>query len=243
MQDQLAAAVHPAEPADLFVQLYDAMPDDVFAGWTATRWYEDERVRRHANEIAETVLEHGVLAPETTAGIVAEGGDLGRFTVLLGLDSALAHASPYAPYHGAPALAGVLVTYLTEGRFNGPGTTGALLPRCAFPGRPRGLRSKADFFGVHRVPQAEWDRIDHAILPAVNDPHFSRDEPVAVGCAPVLETYDDVEIEFAERDGATEVTYELTVDVRIPLIGMVKRKGEKRITDSALKGLKRHVES
>ena len=48
---------------------------------------------------------------------------------------------------------------------------------------------------------------------------------------------------LAERDGATEVTYELTVDVRIPLIGMVKRKGEKRITDSALKGLKRHVES
>ncbi|MFC4907758.1 SRPBCC family protein [Actinomadura gamaensis] len=42
--------------------------------------------------------------------------------------------------------------------------------------------------------------------------------------------------------GETEVTYELAVDVRIPMIGMVKRKGEKRIIDSALKGLKRHVE-
>ncbi|GAA2406762.1 SRPBCC family protein [Actinomadura vinacea] len=40
----------------------------------------------------------------------------------------------------------------------------------------------------------------------------------------------------------TEVTYELAVDVRVPMIGMVKRKGEKRIIDSALKGLKRHVE-
>jgi len=203
MQDQLAAAVYPAGPADLFVRLYDAMPDDVFQDWTATHWYEDERVRRHANEIAETVLERGVLDPETTAGIVAERGDLGRFTILLGLDLALAHASPYAPYHGAPALAGVLVTYLTEGKYNGPGTTGALLPRCAYPGRPRGLRSKAEFFGVHRVPPAEWELIDHAILPAVNDPHFCRDEPVAVGCAPVLETYDDVEIEFAERDGTS----------------------------------------
>ncbi|TDD31162.1 SRPBCC family protein [Actinomadura sp. KC06] len=48
---------------------------------------------------------------------------------------------------------------------------------------------------------------------------------------------------LVERDGSTEVTYELAVDVRIPLIGMVKRKGEKRIIDSALKGLKRHVES
>jgi predicted amidohydrolase len=202
MQDQLAAAAHPAEPADLFVQLYDAMPDDVFQGWTATRWYEDELVRRRANEIGEIVLDRGVLDPAVTEEMIAEYGDRGRFMVLLGLDIALAHASPYAPYHGAPALAGVLVTYLTEGRLNGPGTTGALLPRCAFPGRPRGLRSKAEFFGVHRVPPEAWDMIDHAVLPTVQDPHFSRDEPVAVGCAPVLETYDDVEIEFAERAGA-----------------------------------------
>jgi hypothetical protein len=47
---------------------------------------------------------------------------------------------------------------------------------------------------------------------------------------------------LAETDGGTDVTYELAVDVRVPMIGMVKRKGEKRIIDSALKGLKRHVE-
>ncbi|SEF46746.1 Polyketide cyclase / dehydrase and lipid transport [Thermomonospora echinospora] len=40
----------------------------------------------------------------------------------------------------------------------------------------------------------------------------------------------------------TEVTYELAVDVRVPMIGLVKRKGEKMIIDSALKGLKRYVE-
>jgi ribosome-associated toxin RatA of RatAB toxin-antitoxin module len=47
---------------------------------------------------------------------------------------------------------------------------------------------------------------------------------------------------LAEAGDATEVTYELAVDVRVPMIGMVKRKGEKRIIDSALKGLKRRVE-
>lgn len=203
MTDQSAAAGYPAEPADLFVHLYDALPDDVFQGWTATRWYAEERVRREANGIAETVLATGVLDPAATAEIVAARGHRGRFVILLGLDIALAHASPYAPYHGAPALAGVLVNYLTEGKLNGPGTTGALLPRCAFPGRPRGLRAKAEFFGVHRVSQAEWDKIDLRVLPAVNDPHLSRDEPVAVGCAPVLETFDDVEIEFEERHGMT----------------------------------------
>jgi hypothetical protein len=44
-------------------------------------------------------------------------------------------------------------------------------------------------------------------------------------------------------DGDTEVIYELAVDVRLPMLGMVKRKAEKRIIDSALKGLKRRVES
>lgn len=47
---------------------------------------------------------------------------------------------------------------------------------------------------------------------------------------------------LTEADGGTEVTYELAVDVRVPMIGMVRRKAEKRIIDSALKGLKRHVE-
>jgi len=47
---------------------------------------------------------------------------------------------------------------------------------------------------------------------------------------------------LADAGNATEVTYELAVDVRIPMIGMVKRKGEKRIIDSALKGLKQHLE-
>jgi hypothetical protein len=40
----------------------------------------------------------------------------------------------------------------------------------------------------------------------------------------------------------TDVTYELTVDVAMPMIGMLKRRAEKKIIDAALKGLKRHVE-
>ena len=43
--------------------------------------------------------------------------------------------------------------------------------------------------------------------------------------------------------GVTEVTYRLALDVSIPLIGMLKRKGEKILIDTALKGLKKRVES
>ena len=42
--------------------------------------------------------------------------------------------------------------------------------------------------------------------------------------------------------GNTEVTYELEVDLKVPMIGMIKRKAEKVIVDTALKGLKKRVE-
>ncbi|KRB75999.1 cyclase [Nocardioides sp. Root190] len=47
----------------------------------------------------------------------------------------------------------------------------------------------------------------------------------------------------ATGPGTTEVTYRLALDVSIPLIGMLKRKGEKILIDTALKGLKKRVES
>ncbi|MCP2290586.1 SRPBCC family protein [Nocardia amikacinitolerans] len=45
-----------------------------------------------------------------------------------------------------------------------------------------------------------------------------------------------------QPDGSTQVIYELTVDLNIPMIGMFKRKAEKVITDTALKELKKRVE-
>jgi carbon monoxide dehydrogenase subunit G len=41
----------------------------------------------------------------------------------------------------------------------------------------------------------------------------------------------------------TQVTYRLSVDVAIPMIGLLRRKAEKVIIDTALKGLKKRVES
>ena len=45
-----------------------------------------------------------------------------------------------------------------------------------------------------------------------------------------------------QADGSTEVTYSLSVDIRLPLLGRIKRNGEKIIIDTALKGLKDRVE-
>lgn len=43
-------------------------------------------------------------------------------------------------------------------------------------------------------------------------------------------------------DGQTRVTYRLAVDVKVPMLGMLKRKAEKVIIDTALKELKKRVE-
>ncbi|MGN6243475.1 MAG: SRPBCC family protein [Motilibacteraceae bacterium] len=43
--------------------------------------------------------------------------------------------------------------------------------------------------------------------------------------------------------GGTQVTYRLAVGVKIPMIGMIKKKAEKVIIDRALKGLKKRVEA
>jgi uncharacterized membrane protein len=47
---------------------------------------------------------------------------------------------------------------------------------------------------------------------------------------------------LAELGGRTEVTYSITIDLAIPMLGMVKRKAEKVILDTALKELKKRVE-
>jgi ribosome-associated toxin RatA of RatAB toxin-antitoxin module len=47
---------------------------------------------------------------------------------------------------------------------------------------------------------------------------------------------------LAPKDSGTEVTYALAVDLAVPMIGMLKRKAERRLTDTALKDLKKRVE-
>lgn len=49
--------------------------------------------------------------------------------------------------------------------------------------------------------------------------------------------------QLAESGSSTEVTYTLSVDLAVPLPGLLKRRAEKKIMDQALSGLKRRVEA
>jgi len=48
---------------------------------------------------------------------------------------------------------------------------------------------------------------------------------------------------LADDNGGTRVTYELAVGLRVPMIGMLKRRAEKTIVDTALKGLRSRAET
>jgi uncharacterized membrane protein len=48
---------------------------------------------------------------------------------------------------------------------------------------------------------------------------------------------------LAGDTGQTVVTYSLAVDLNIPMIGLLRRRAEKVIIDTALRGLKRRVEA
>jgi ribosome-associated toxin RatA of RatAB toxin-antitoxin module len=43
--------------------------------------------------------------------------------------------------------------------------------------------------------------------------------------------------------GGTDLTYRLTVDLKIPMLGMLKRKAERSIIDTALEAVRKRVET
>lgn len=53
----------------------------------------------------------------------------------------------------------------------------------------------------------------------------------------------DGEYRLSPKGSGTEVVYELAVDLMIPMIGLLKRKAERRLTDTALKDLKKRAEA
>ncbi|HEY3737277.1 MAG TPA: SRPBCC family protein [Jatrophihabitans sp.] len=58
----------------------------------------------------------------------------------------------------------------------------------------------------------------------------------------VMRSQDGVYV-LQPQDGGTHVTYSLAVDLGVPLLGMLKRKAERMVMDTALKELKKYVES
>ncbi|MFT4010078.1 MAG: SRPBCC family protein [Nocardioidaceae bacterium] len=101
---------------------------------------------------------------------------------------------------------------------------------------PEGGRPKAVYFEVDVKPISDSYTLVY---------DWNGDDGVTwrLGEGKMMKAIDGEYALRALSDDSTEVTYSLTVDMAIPMIGMLRRKAEKVIIDSALGGLKKRVES
>ncbi len=98
-------------------------------------------------------------------------------------------------------------------------------------GRPRTVRFELDagIIKDHFVLSYQWDGDEQA--------RWELAEPGTV-ISEMSGAYT-----LAGRDGSTEVTFELAAGLRIPLIGPLRRRVEKAIITTALKGLAERVQA
>ena len=99
-------------------------------------------------------------------------------------------------------------------------------------GRPADARFVVDAGAIKDTYELEYDWADDGLSVSW---HLTTGH--------MLKELDGVYLLEPSGDGTTSVSYQLAVDVSIPMIGMIKRKAEKVIVDTALKGLKERVES
>jgi ribosome-associated toxin RatA of RatAB toxin-antitoxin module len=99
-------------------------------------------------------------------------------------------------------------------------------------GRPADARFVVDAGAIKDTYELEYDWADDGLSVSW---HLTQGQ--------MLKALDGVYSLSPAGDGTTSVSYQLAVDVSIPMIGMIKRKAEKVIVDTALKGLKERVES
>ena len=185
-----------ADPADLFVSVFDWLGESPFKAREADHWLGDPAVWKLARSVQDDILDGGVADLSRIRTALRSRGAQGAFGVLLGLDEALAYAHPDAGSYGNAAIYALTDRYLQFGRLNTDAVHGLLLFRTSFPGRPRGLPSRASMFGLLRVASPKlgaglrWVDGGFDLVP-----EFDPDgEFIAIGCVPFLEHLDDVHL-------------------------------------------------
>jgi ribosome-associated toxin RatA of RatAB toxin-antitoxin module len=96
--------------------------------------------------------------------------------------------------------------------------------------RPASARFSLDMSGIKDTYTLDYDW------------HGLESVTWTLGEGSVLKAMDGEYALHDNGDGTTTVDYALAVDVSIPMLGMMKRRAEKIIIDTALKGLKKRVE-
>jgi hypothetical protein len=196
----------PGDLASVFIRLYDELEAQSVAEEDLESWSADEEVRNQARQVEEVASRTGGVQSPELPDIAGSADPKSIFAMLLGIDQAIFRANPFSPMFEQDALVTLATQYALTGLFNAdPEHEGALLPRCAFPGGLTGSRRLAEYFWVQRVPLDVWSSaVRFTRISSRHEEVFSRDEPVRVGCVPLLETYDDVRLAPGATNGRAD---------------------------------------
>ncbi|GAA3120310.1 hypothetical protein ACFQ0X_05510 [Streptomyces rectiviolaceus] len=192
----------PVDPADLFVVLYDALPNWPFSSRTANKWFGDTRVQQRAELVCKDVRRDGRADIDLVRNLIRQYGDQGMFAVLMGLDRAFENAGIYPGTIGEKTMSWLSRRYVNTNSLNSnTERTGLLLPRYTRPGKVMvELTGKPEFFSVHRVTPAAREGIWHSGILHLEPRDFDRKQAISIGAAPVLESYLDLKFESPEGD-------------------------------------------
>jgi uncharacterized membrane protein len=118
-----------------------------------------------------------------------------------------------------------------------------------FPAYPQWVAAAKQVEVLETGPDGRGSRV-HFVLDAgaVKDDYlldYTWDDDRRVSWTLVrgqMQKQQDGSYTLVESGGSTTVTYSITIDLSIPMLGLIKRKAEKVILDTALKELKKRVE-
>lgn len=147
---------YSTDPADLFSQLYDELPERLFASEEeAEAWLTDDAVAEIAADVERQVVSTGRVDAETLERFLdVADRDRNCFAVLLGLDQAFMQVDLVTGTYDVGGLTELALRYLETGRLSTAAVTGAVLPKVAVPAQehllPESIRDA--FASAIRVP-------------------------------------------------------------------------------------------
>lgn len=191
-----------SDPADLFAQLYDQLEEDSLRDPDqVSQWLEPAHLEALATDIRSKALAGRLNPAEIAKSIGAAADRRGLLVaVLVGLERALGLVHPRTSALAPKALIPIASRYAETGLLNSSAVRGALLPRFC---RPRGTVTPTNkrelFHGLLRISPDDWKKVAYAVLPERYDVSLTGPGALTVGCAPAMESLEEIEIERPRR--------------------------------------------
>jgi hypothetical protein len=220
-----------ADPADLFVMLYDSLPDVTArqrpelapALWRSSRqekaagrrlgdlleaWYLDHDVQRCAERVQQLAC-RGSLVRQEVMTVAPSSAAPAVFSALLGLDRALYNVHPGQRGTSMTGLSAMGLRYIRTGRLSTDRVTGALLPRKSPFGSLGGSVLARCFLSVERIPAEVWNGVSHRRLPTHLDiGRRTTSEELRLAAVPLL-TRDDLAVSVVTAGTGEPVAFHL----------------------------------